>query len=212
MNKKFKNIIFDCDSTLVKVEGLDEIARRKGLLKRVREITAAGMNGYLPFSQSLRKRLKIIQPTENDLVWLGWQYVQELVSDAAMVIEELKFRGLNVFILTGGLLPAVEVLGDYLEIKSKNVCAVSLKESDHFRASGPIGTNDLDTFKIKFVQQIQETGPTVLVGDGMTDFEAGKHADLFIGFGGVVFRPQLKKLCQFYIEEPRLQPVLDIVL
>ena len=205
----YKNIVFDCDSTLTKIEGLDEIARRKGLLDRVREITAAGMNGDLLFSQSLRNRLEIIQPSLEDLKWLGQRYVEELVSDATVVIDELKIRGLNIFILTGALLPAVEVLADYLKIDRANVSAVGFRGVTPFQRIIPI---NLDTFKVNFVQQIKKTGSTVLVGDGLVDYEAGKSVDLFIGFGGVVRRERLKELSSIYVEEPRLQPILDIVL
>lgn len=209
---RYKNIIFDCDSTLVKIEGLDEIAKRKGIDDEVSRITATGMNGNLPFSQSLRARLAILEPTEDDLVWLGRQYVRELIPDAVVVVNELKAHGLNIFILTGGLYSAVRVLARYLKIGDGSLWAVKLKGFDPLIGSDPIGMNNLDTFKIKFVQKIQKTGPAVLIGDGMTDYEAGKFADLFIGFGGVVLRPKLKRLCRFYVEEPRLQPVLDIVL
>lgn len=206
---RFRNVVFDCDSTLTKIEGLDEIARRKGLLDSVRKITAAGMNGNLLFSLSLRRRLDIIRPTGDDLAWLGWQYIEGLICDAAAVIDELKVHGLNIFILTGALLPAVEVLTDYLKIDRANVSAVRFSGITPFRGITPI---NLDTFKVDFAQQIKKTGPTVLIGDGMTDYEAGKQADLFIGFGGVVRREKIRALAPIYIEEPRLQPIIDIVL
>lgn len=217
---KFKNIIFDCDSTLTRIEGLDEIARRKWLLGRVREITTAGMGGGLLFSQSLRLRLEIIKPTVSDLEWLGQRYVDELVEGAESLVEKLRANGVRVFVLTGGLYLAVRLLARHLKIEDSEVCAVDFRSGrigsfrgfNPFQGLNPITDLELNIFKNKFVQDISQTGPTALIGDGLTDYQAGQHADLFIGFGGVVRREKVKELSSVYLEEPRLQPILDIVL
>ena len=211
---KFKNIIFDVDSTLTKIEGLDEIARRKGMLSRVREITAAGMNGDLPYRVSFQKRwLEIVRPNERDLEWLGEQYIKNLVEDAFKVVIELMSMGLNVFILSHVPEVSINILARSLSLPKENVFAVPIKFSQASVMSVPEAFLEvIEDFKDRVIKAVRISGPTVMVGDGMTDYEAGKYADLFIGFGGVVRREKLKALAPIYIEEPRLHSVVDIVL
>ncbi len=211
---KFRNIIFDCDSTLTTIEGLDEIARRKGMLEQVEVITQQGMDGEISYKISFQKRwLEIVRPTKEDLQWLGEFYIKNLTPGVAEVIARLKSEEINIFILSHVPELSIKILADYLDLPKENVFAVRIEFNQDSVMSVPEAFLEIiDNFKDRITREICTDGPTVMVGDGMTDYEAGKYADLFIGFGGVAIRPKLKKLCQFYIEEPRLQPVVDIVL
>ena len=44
---KFAAVCFDCDSTLSRIEGIDELASRRGLKHEVSRLTEAAMNGSL---------------------------------------------------------------------------------------------------------------------------------------------------------------------
>ena len=46
---------FDMDSTLIKEEVIDEIARKKGVYERVATVTREAMEGNLDFDSALRK-------------------------------------------------------------------------------------------------------------------------------------------------------------
>jgi len=211
---KYKNIIFDCDSTLTKIEGLDEIARQKGILDQVEAITRKGMNGEIPYEVSFRRRwLEIVRPTKEDLEWLGQYYIRNLVEGAFEAVTKLKELARHVSILSHVPEPSIRILAEHLGIAQENVFAVPTKFIyDSTMEVSEEFLGEIDSFKERVVKEIRVTGPTVLIGDGATDLKAARIADLFIGFGGVVFRPKLKKLCRFYIEEPSLQPILDIVL
>jgi hypothetical protein len=58
----------------------------------------------------------------------------------------------------------------------------------------------------------QYKGRTLLVGDGISDLEALPELDLFIGFGGVVYREQVAKQSNIYIHTNSLAAVLPISL
>lgn len=210
---KFKNIIFDCDSSLARIEGLPFIASRKGLEAEISRITEEGMNGAISFQESLSRRLKILNLTSDDLEIIERGYIDNLTEGAVEVIRELQRHGLEVFIVSGALLPPVQGLADFLGVPKANALAIPITVDSQARVQiSDDVMSKVDRLKREAVKRIRQSGPTVLVGDGMTDWEAGKDADLFIGFGGVVFRPKLKELATVYIEEPRLQGVLDIVL
>jgi len=43
----------------------------------------------------------------------------------------------------------------------------------------------------------------IMIGDGMTDWEAAPPADLFIGFGGNAFRQEVKNKSKWYVTDFR---------
>jgi phosphoserine phosphatase len=65
----YQNIIFDCDSTLTTIEGIDWLAKRKGKEAEVQVLTAQAMDGRIEFEQVFAKRLALIRPERKDLNW-----------------------------------------------------------------------------------------------------------------------------------------------
>ena len=208
---KFKNIVFDFDSTLVKIEGLDEIARCQGKLADIEQITNAGMDGALPFSKSLRTRFDQLAPNIKDIDFLIDAYERALVPGAAEVIAKFQENGANIFISTGGIKAAVLPVAKDLGIKQEHVFAVctNLDMYGNLKLKNSC-LMTRDGGKAQVVAMIQRLGPTVMIGDGMTDFEAGKYADKFIGFGGIVERESVKSLSDTYITEGALYKLLEL--
>lgn len=207
----YRNVIFDCDSTLTFIEGADEIARRKGLAEEVARITHRGMNGEISFTESLRCRLRLIRPGRKDLDFLYHQYLENLVEDVAAVIQALQFLGKEVYIVTGGYQEAVEKLAVHLGLREDHVFGVRLrfgKNEDFvgFR-QGHLTRNG---GKAKVIRRISRTGPTLFVGDGVTDLEAKGETDLFVGFGGVVVRRIVKENCGLFLDSKTLAPILPL--
>ena len=66
------HFIIDYDSTFIKVESLDELAKiskscNKTIEKKISHITSLGMNGKISFSESLRKRINLIKCNKEDI-------------------------------------------------------------------------------------------------------------------------------------------------
>ena len=67
------HIIIDYDSTFIKVESLDELSKISNgydetINNKISEITNLGMEGKISFSDSLRKRLELIECNKEDIV------------------------------------------------------------------------------------------------------------------------------------------------
>jgi phosphoserine phosphatase len=58
---EFKLVAMDMDSTLITIECIDEIADMQGLKAQVSEITEAAMRGELDFSESLKRRVALLE-------------------------------------------------------------------------------------------------------------------------------------------------------
>ena len=67
-----KNYIIDFDSTFIKVESLDELLEisepgNKLKIDKVKNITNEGMEGKISFSESLSRRIKLLEATKDNI-------------------------------------------------------------------------------------------------------------------------------------------------
>jgi len=60
---EFSHVIFDCDSTLSTVEGIDVLAEGLGLSDEVAGMTDAAMAGEIDLSEVYAARLQMLQPS-----------------------------------------------------------------------------------------------------------------------------------------------------
>jgi HAD superfamily phosphoserine phosphatase-like hydrolase len=190
-------IIFDCDSTLVSIEGIDELARLKGVEKQIIPLTEQAMNGELAPEDVFKKRLEIIKPTKQELLELGQLYIKHLLPGTKDIIMRLKNQGIKIYIVSGGYDLPLHILADYLDIPRRNVHANII----HFTKNGEYAGLD------ESIPLWKKCGKEI---DGVTDAEAKDAVDIFIGFGGVKKRDAVKKEAHIYLETPTLAPLLHI--
>ncbi|MGR8941098.1 MAG: HAD-IB family phosphatase [Gammaproteobacteria bacterium] len=208
-------ICFDCDSTLSKIEGIDELAGRAGLREEMSILTEAAMNGEVPLEAVYEKRLTLIRPNADSIDWLAGLYVAEVVEGALDVCAALMAHGKEVHIVSGGLRQAILPLADYLRIPEGHVHAVDI----YFNADGSYRnydqTNPLARTggKTQICRDLKRPEhPLVMIGDGKTDMEAKQDGVSVIGFGGVAARPVVRELADHFVEGPSLAAVLRHIL
>lgn len=211
---KFNVICFDCDSTLSKIEGIDELARRVGLGEEMSKLTDAAMNGIVPLEAIYEKRLSLIKPDQDSIDWLADLYIAEIVDGTREVFATLLAQNKQVHIISGGLRQAILPLAAYLGLPETQVHAVDI----YFNEDGSYRSYELDSplartgGKAVVVSTLNTQGPLVMIGDGKTDMEAKQAGAITIGFGGVVDRPIVRELADVYTAEPSLLAVLTHIL
>ena len=211
----FSAVYFDCDSTLSRIEGINELARVLDPPRRaeLEELTDRAMNGEAPLDEVYGRRLAMVTPTREDVERIGRVYVEEAVPHTREVVAALQAAGKIVGIVSGGLRPAVAILARHLGVADEHVHAVDIEfDADgryrDFDRDSPLSRNGGKTEVLRGV----DVRPLAFVGDGVTDLEARDVVDLFVGFGGVVHRKAVADAAEVYIDEPDLRPLLDIVL
>jgi phosphoserine phosphatase len=228
--RAFDLIFFDCDSTLTRIEGIDELARLKGLFNEVKRLTAAAMDGEVHLSSVYDQRLDLLRPTRAEIRAIERLYRASIVPDARGLIGALHFLGRKVFVVSGGLAPAVIPFGVSLGVPRGHICAVDVVFN---RLAGRWWDYDLDRVgpnpderyldhdadpltethgKTDIVRQFREgcSGKALLVGDGVSDLMAHPSVDLLVGFGGVVRRERVAAEADVFIECNSLAPVLPL--
>ena len=209
----FDIICFDCDSTLSKIEGIDELARRVGLGDELAKLTDAAMNGDVSLEAIYSKRLELIKPSRAAMDWLADLYMAELVDGVVDVFAELARQNKIVHIISGGLRPAMLPLAKLLNVPEINVHAVDVYFADNgdylnYQTDSPLAKNG---GKAVIVTALNATN-LVLVGDGKTDLEAQQTGAKVIGFGGVVNRKLVRENADFFVADKNLTAVLPYIL
>lgn len=207
-------VVFDCDSTLTAVEGIDELAR--GHAAKVAALTEAAMRGELPLQEVYGLRLDLVRPTRAQVDTLGRRYIDALVPDAREVVAALRAEGVTVKIVSGGLRPAVCALARALGVPDEDVAAVDVHFDEQgeyagFDAASPLARSGgkrrlLDAWRDRLPR------PVLFVGDGITDLEAAPAVDAFIAFAGVARREPVIAAADHVIGDASLAPVLALAL
>jgi len=209
---RFRTVLFDCDSTLSAIEGIDELAVH--CRDDVEQLTDAAMRGRIPLEEVYGRRLRLVQPTRAAVETLGREYVERLVPDAAETVAALHAAGVEVRIISGGLLPAVLAVARAVGIDARRVAAVDIT----FNADGSYaGFDDTSALtmsggKLAMIERWAVDRPAMMVGDGTTDLEARPAVDFFVAFAGVVERPNVVSAADVVVRANSLAPVLPLVL
>jgi len=192
-----KLLLFDCDSTLSAIEGIDELGRLRGpeVFKAVEDMTTQAMDGSTPMESIFAKRLDMIKPTLKELESIGQKYIQQVEPTAVDTIKKLKAAGWSVMIVSGGFTQAIRPLAQYLGIE--RVEAVELRFNADGSYAGYVESCPTAKSKGKNVVVLKlrdefKAYQMILVGDGASDLEVKGDVDKMIGFGRYTARPKVK--------------------
>lgn len=215
LSAPFDAVCFDCDSTLTRLEGIDELALRAGVADQIVPLTAAAMDGTLTIDQVYAKRLEIIRPDVAALAWVGERYVAELVPGVRETISALQAAGKAVHVVSGGLLGPVEHLALALGVAPANIHAVAVTtdaDGDYvdFDRTSPLARKGGKAEVCRLIAG--RNGRIALVGDGVTDLEAREGGAFVVGFGGVAARPAVLAGADVFVPGPSLTDVLPHLL
>ncbi len=215
----FDTVIFDCDSTLTTIEGIDELARLSGRYQEIASLTDAAMNGDLALDDVYVRRLEMLNPSLSDVASIADRYRHHVVADAPAVIGALCAVGKQVFIVSGGLVDAVGPFGAWLGVPEDHIRAVGIRyapdEALVDRYAGvepsPLTTADGKTTVVRELLQ-DRPGRSLLIGDGSSDLVAAGEVTCFVGFTGVAQRPAVVAAADVLITGPALSPLLGLAL
>uniref|UniRef100_A0A672ZI01 Phosphoserine phosphatase n=1 Tax=Sphaeramia orbicularis TaxID=375764 RepID=A0A672ZI01_9TELE len=185
--RRAEAVCFDVDSTVIKEEGIDELAKFCGVGDAVTEM----YEGFCIWTNSAFTE-KV--PCSMDILSLP---IVELV-------DRLHQRNIKVFLISGGFRCIVEHVATQLNIPLHHVYANRLKfyfngEYAGFDESQPTAESGGKGKVISMLKEQYGFKTVVMIGDGATDLEACPPASAFIGFGGNVTRPQVKDRSSWYV-------------
>ena len=205
---------FDFDSTLSRLEGIDELGVRSGMGQQMAELTHLAMNGQVALESVYGQRLALIRPDTVAIAWLAERYIAESVPGVEALFKQLLAQNKTVHIISGGIRQAILPMARKLGLPDENVHAVEL----YFAPDGSYRGFDADSplarsgGKADVCRTINPNGlDMVMIGDGQTDLESKQAGASFIGFGGVVNRLAVRQGADYFFEGDSLTPLMDLI-
>lgn len=189
-----RNFVFDFDSTLTSVEALDVLAeitlvnnpRKDEIIQEIIDITNLGIDGEISFTESLDRRIKLLNAKKSDLSLL----INELRKKVSVSIERNKefFENYSedIYVISCGFKEFIDdIVKDY-NIPSERVYANTFEFDEQDRIVGFDANNVLSTHngKIQCLKDLKLEGEVQVIGDGYSDYvtkEAGV-ADRFFAY------------------------------
>ena len=192
-----KLLIFDCDSTLSSIEGIDELARVRGpeIFRRVEEMTNEAMDGKIPVEAVFGRRLEIILPEAQHVAQIGQRYIDTIEPDAVAVVNAARAAGWTVLIISGGFRQAIRPLADLLKIEQVEAVDLFFDENGRYHGFDQSYPTTRSGGKPEVINRLKrELSPSkiVMVGDGVSDLETKPVVDLFVGFGRYMAREKVR--------------------
>lgn len=211
---RFNSIVFDVDSTLSAVEGIDWLASQRGpeIAAWSAGLTERAMEGEIPIEAVYVERMRIVKPTLAEIQQLGNVYVERIAAGAVETIAALRAHNIEVIMISGGLREAILPLARELGVDEENVYAVSVFFDEQGKYAGFDDASLLtrQTGKRTTVGQMDLQGPILAVGDGMTDCEIKPVVQGFAAFTGFTRREAVIERADYVIEN--FDQLRDLIL
>ncbi len=211
----YSSIVFDCDSTLSEIEGIEELVAGSGeVARKVQALTQAAMEGRVSLESVFAERLRIAQPSAGDMATVAQRYIETVLPGAPELVRGLRLLGKRVIVVSGGLLPAVRPFGEWLGVDPGEIFAVDLTFTaegsyESFDESSPLAQSGGKYVQLK---ALDLAGDAALVGDGMTDLEGQPLVARFIAFAGVEARPAVVDRADASVTIPDFAALVPLLL
>ncbi len=175
------HLIIDFDSTFVTVESLDELAHivlkenpeSAQRLETIRAITRAGMEGSIPFDESLSKRLKLLNINQKDIHAATIVLAKKVTPSFKRNKQFLMENSQNILIISGGFYEMIIPIVSEYGILEDQVFANKFVYKGTSRIAHVDSQNIMAQSggKVAQANALGLAGEIHVIGDGYTDYQ-----------------------------------------
>ena len=203
-------VVMDMDSTLIRIEVIDELARAHGVVEQVAKITERAMQGEMDYDESLRQRLRLLEG-------LDVSVLQKLAAElpltegAETLIRVLKRLGYRTAVISGGFSVAAEALKARLGIDYAFSNTLEVKDGKLTgKVLGSIVNAQRKAELLETIAQAEGVllDQTIAVGDGANDLLMLQRAGLGIAFRA---KPKLREAADTSLSASGLDAILYLL-
>jgi len=209
-SRNYRLACFDMDSTLIKAEVIDELAKHAGVGDQVAKITESAMQGEIDFNESFTQRMALLRGlSESVLEQVAEQLV--IMDGAQTLIKNLKAKGYKTAILSGGFNYFAKFLQAKLGFDYIHANTLEIENSELTgRVIQPVVNGERKALLLKQIAQELDIPlqQTIAVGDGANDLPMLGLAGLGIAFRA---KPVVRASAQYSISTHGLDSVLYLL-
>ena len=207
-----KLVAIDMDSTLITIECIDELGEAAGRRAEIAAITEAAMRGELDFTESLRRRVRLLAGVEEAALERVYDEKLRLSPGAERLVAGCKAAAIRLLLVSGGFSFFTErlrarlgldyTLSNTLEIRAGRLTGALLGEVVNARAKAE-----------RLRALAREIGArreqTLAIGDGANDLPLMAEAGMSVAFRG---KPVARDFADFALDYAGLDGVLNLFL
>ncbi len=203
-------VVMDVDSTLIKDEVIELLARHAGRENEVAAVTSAAMAGELDFAESLHRRVAALEGLDVRVLAQVRDEI-ELTPGARTLCRTLRRLGFTLGLVSGGFVEIVEPLGR--ELDCQYVRANRLEVLDGRltgRIDGPVVDRKGKAAALREFAAAENLSlaRTVAIGDGANDLDMLAEAGLGVAFNA---KPVVRAQAEASVNVPYLDTVLYLL-
>ena len=189
--RRKKLLIADMDSTIIREESLDELAKQIGKEKEVSFITNEAMNGRMDFKKALIDRVAILKGHSTNILETLKKSIT--INDGAKeLVKTMNMNGSITVLVSGGFTFLTEYLQELLNFKYTHANSLQIiqKQFQKFEITGKVQGSILDKkaklqYLNKYVKKYNlDHKDTICVGDGANDIEMIQNAGIGVSYNG----------------------------
>ena len=205
---KYRLILFDVDSTLIKQEVIDLLAEKSGHGREVQQITARAMKGEIDFAQALSARVSLLEGLPESVF-------DEVISQISFaegfdeLFSYLRKNGFLVGAVSGGFHNVLDKLFAQLQLDFLEANVLEVVDG---RLTGKITSAPIDRMaKARALREFAalhniELENTVAVGDGANDIDMIEIAGLGVSYMG---KEILRQKADLHLEKAGLNALIQ---
>ena len=207
---EFSLCVMDMDSTLISIECIDEIADMCGKKEDVALITKSAMNGDIDFSQSLIKRVSLLEGLGEEMLFRVIQERLKFNEGTQAWIKACRKNNITTVLVSGGF----DYFADHVKNKLGIDVAISnqLEIKDKKLTGRVLGRIVNDEVKAQTVREFKaklhiDQSKTIVIGDGANDLKMLAEAEYSIAYHA---KPIVQEKSRFKFNHSDFNGVLNL--
>ncbi len=180
-------LISDMDSTVIDQECIDELGDAIGLGSKIREITAAVVNGEISFADALRQRMALMRGMERGVLHSVYEDRITLKSGARVLVQTMRHHGAYCILVSGGFSFFTRRIAGRVGFHDHRGNQLAFEDD---KLTGDVlepilgRSAKLDTLLTLCEEKGLEPADVLAVGDGANDIKMIEAAGLGVAFHG----------------------------
>ena len=207
---EFSLCVMDMDSTLISIECIDEIADMCGKKEDVAQITKSAMMGEIDFSQSLIKRVSLLEGLDESMLFKVIKERLKFNLGTKAWIDACRKNNIRTVLVSGGF----DYFADYVKDELGIDVAISNRlEITNKKLTGKVlGRIVNDEIKAQTVRDFQvklniDKSKTIAIGDGANDLKMLAEAHYSIAYHA---KPIVQENARFKLNHSDFKGVLNL--